>query len=176
MFSKHCGRAPGRGPRNRPAIGPGGERPLRRGTAPPEGNGPPGGTFVRGAARPWTRLCLGSPPPLHRRGRVRGGPGVGSPEPRERVQGQGPRQVPGAPRAALCRQGARGVRAGEGPSSALGVHLILWHGRPICGVVGDAIMPPPPRPPPPGGHVTLRSATKSKSKSKPPLQPPPPAA
>ena len=47
---------------------------------------------------------------------------------------------------ALHRQWTRGhlgLRAGEGPSMAWDVHH-MWHGPPVCRVIGDAIVPPPP--------------------------------
>ena len=57
----------------------------------------------------------------------------------------------------------------RGPSRTWGVHFI-WHGRPICRVVGDAIVPPPP----PGRPVSLKIDTQIQIQISPPSPPPPP--
>ena len=69
--------------------------------------------------------------------------GIGSPASPERVQWQGPRQVPretsGVGPCAAAGSTAPRVACRGGPLSAWGLHL-AWHGWPVCRVVGDAIV------------------------------------
>ena len=115
------------------------------GTVPPScaeamryaGNSHPGGMFGQGAAWPWTRACrlreegLGVPSPL----RTVGTALVSFRDAPHDTQGVAPR------RRGLVPSESKG---GKDPSRTW--ECIIWHGQPICRVVGDAIVLHPRRP------------------------------